>query len=199
MDSELKFCPFERIRNLGQAKHPEFGKWGKKRSLTKFQKAYEIPKIKKTVQQLWSLLTFYTDSLEPVLGTVIRLFTEKWFDNVRQEKLAEIVRNARRCRRLTLSVKSDRLDLSLRSSCNAAQGFVWCVLSQSSVLLIKACQLLSTTRGPGNCLEGEGGRRENTFAVRDIFRSLHQETSPLNKSTKNIFVTRVSQVCHILI
>ena len=40
----------------------------------------------------------------------------------RQEQLADIVRNARRFRRLTLSVKSDRLDLSLRSS-DSAQGF----------------------------------------------------------------------------
>ena len=156
----------------GQGQHPELGNWGNKKS-------HQSSKSLWNPQNCWdencpiTLSTLYftqithPDSPEPVIGTV-SLFNEKWFDNVRQEKLAEIVRNARRCRRLTLSLTPDRLDLSLRS-CEAAQGFVWRVLSRSSVLLIKASQFFSTAREPGNCLEQSGGSwGENTFAVRRI-------------------------------
>lgn len=96
------------------------------------------------------------------------------------------MRNARRCRRLTLSVKSDRLDLSLRS-CDVAQGFVVCVPSLSSVqLLIKSCQFFSTSRGPGFCLQQEGGRG-NTFAVRHSLIS-----APRNSKNpqKKVFVKK---------
>ena len=102
------------------------------------------------------------------------------------------MRNARRCRRLTLSVKSDRLDLSLRS-CDVAQGFVVCVPSLSSVqLLIKSCQFFSTSRGPGFCLQQEGGRG-NTFAVRhSLISAPRNSTNP-----KNIYLQKKETLPHL--
>ena len=94
------------------------------------------------------------------------------------------MRNARRCRRLTLTVKSDRLDLSLRS-CDVAQGFV-CV---SSLCPVCSCwlSLVNSFPHPGAWhLSSTRGREGEYFCSEAYF---HLCTKKGHKS-KIIFVKK---------